>query len=85
MTCTETSSPTRRAAAGAGIGGGFDSADVTADSDDDVAGADEFLAGKDDIGGLDHGVGGFNSAGQSLRFDQAKGLIDILASSGMKV
>src|ERR1017187_5292516 len=56
------------------VRGGFDRADIAADRDTDQAGADEFLAGQDHVGGLDHGIGGFDGAYQTFCFNQAKGL-----------
>ena len=66
MTWTETSSPTRRAAGRAGVGGGLHGADIATDHHGDVAGADVFLAGEHDVRGLDHRVGRFDRADQPL-------------------
>ena len=60
MTWTETSSPTRRAAAAPASVAAFTAPDVAAHQHRDVAGADVFLADEHDVGGLDHRVGRFD-------------------------
>ena len=59
---------------GARIGGGLDRAHVAAHGDADQPGADELLAGQHHVGGLHHGIGGFDRAHQTFCFNQAKGL-----------
>src|SRR5690606_26575506 len=55
---------------GAGIGRCFHSADVATDHHRDQAGANFLHADESDVGCLDHGVGGFNHAHQTLGFNQ---------------
>jgi hypothetical protein len=69
MTWTDTSSPTRRAARGPGVGGGFDRRDVAAHDRRDVAGADLLPADERHLGGLDHRIGGLDHRDQPLGFD----------------
>ena len=72
MTCTDTSSPTRRG--GPGVCRGFDRADVAADHHGHVAGADVFLAHKDDVGRLHHRVGRLDRPNETLGLDHSQGL-----------
>ena len=53
---------------GAGVGRGLHRADVAAHHHRDVARADVFLADQHDVGGLDHGVGRFDRADETLWF-----------------
>ena len=57
---------------------GFDRADIAANHDAHQPGADKFLAGQHHVGGLDHGVGGFDGADQTFCFNKAKGLHVVL-------
>ena len=59
---------------GAGIRRGLDRADIAADHHAHQARAYILLAGEHHVGGFHHGVGGFNGAHQTLRFNQAQGL-----------
>lgn len=52
----------------------FHRADVPAHHHADQSSADKLLTSQDHVGGLDHGVGSFNRADQTFRFNQAKGL-----------
>ena len=57
---------------GAGIGRGLDGADIAAREHGDVARADVLLADEHDVGGLDHGIGGFDGADEAASFDHAE-------------
>ena len=48
-------------------------------------GADEFLAGENYIGRLHHGVGSFDGADQTFRFNQAEGLHHLSSNSGENI
>ena len=72
MTCTDTSSPTRRAAGGPGVGRRLDRSDVAAHEHRDEARADVLLADEHDVGRLHHCVGGFDGADQTLGLDEAE-------------
>ena len=56
----------------AGVGRGFDRADVAANHDRDEAAADLLPANEPHVCSLDHGVGGFDGADESFRFDQSQ-------------
>ena len=56
------------------VRGGLDRADVAANRHADQARAHELLARQHHVGRLDHGVGGFDRAHQTLCFNQAEGL-----------
>ena len=71
ITCTPTSSPTRRAAAAPGIRRRFHRADVATDDRGHQAGVDFLPADEDHVGGLDHRVGGLDHAHQAARLDHA--------------
>jgi hypothetical protein len=53
----------------AGIGRGFDRTNVAAHHDSDVATTNIFRTDQYHVRGLDHRVGGFNGANQSLGLD----------------
>src|SRR5687768_4465111 len=55
----------------AGIHGGLHARDVTAADDRDESAADGYGFGDGDVGGLGHGVGGFDVAGVALGFNHA--------------
>ena len=60
MTCTDTSSPTRRA-------------DVAGYHHGHVAGADVFLAHKDDVGRLHHRIGRLDRPNETFGLDHSQG------------
>src|SRR5450756_2794780 len=64
---------------------GLDRADVAANLHYYQAGADEFLADQDHVGGLDHGVGGFDSADQTLCFNETQGLHHVASGTGERL
>ena len=72
ITCTPTSSPTRRAAAAPASVAAFTRADVTSDNRGDQAGVDLLPADEHDVRGLHHRVGGLDHAHESARFDHAE-------------
>ena len=70
---------------GTGVGGGLDRAHVAADHDGHKSAADLHPSDKRDVGGLDHGIGGFNGAHEALGFNHAQsiggshvGLLDVV-------
>ena len=52
----------------------FHRANIAADRHANQSGADEFLALQDHVGGLTHGIGGFDGTHQPLRFNKTEGL-----------
>ena len=58
---------------GSCIGSGFNRGYVTADDSRYESGTDLFVSDKLDVGGLDHGVSGFNRADETFGFDHAEG------------
>ncbi len=72
MTCTEMSSPTRRAAAAPASVAAFDRADVAAGEHRHVSGADVLLPDEHDVRRFDHGVGGLDGADETTGFNHAE-------------
>jgi hypothetical protein len=60
---------------GAGIRGSFDRTDIPAHHDGDIAATDVLRANQHHVGGLDHGIRGFNGGYQAVSFNHSKGNI----------
>jgi hypothetical protein len=71
MTCTDTSSPTRRG--GPGVCRSFHRADVAADHHGHVAGTDVFLTDQHDVGRLHHRVGCLDRPNETFGLDHSQG------------
>ena len=93
MTWTETSSPTRRAAAAPASVDAFTAPTSPRTSTVTIAGADVFGADQRDVGGLHHGIRGLDRANEALCFNHAEsvarsvhliGLHDILVRNPMQ-
>ena len=72
ITCTETSSPTRRAAAAPASVAALTAPTSPRTMHGHVAGADVLLADEDDVGRLDHGVRGLDGADEALGLDHSQ-------------
>ena len=59
---------------GAGVGGGFNGANITAYEDRDVAGTDVFLADKSNVCSFYHCICRFNCADKAFGLDHSKSL-----------
>src|SRR4029078_6414498 len=75
MNADELTTPAR--CRGAGVGGGFDRADIAANDCRHETRIDFLPADEDDVRGFYHRVGGFDHTDQPARFDHSEGVADI--------